>query len=144
MAQAAEALMFLLDTNVISELRRPRPHGAVVSWFEDLRIDDVFIPAVVIGEISQGIEVTRKTDEARAKMLSAWLDKVTRDFPVLPATGPIFRLWGQLATRKRPDLSNDALIAATALHHDLTVATRNVDDFASFGVLVANPFGRVR
>ena len=144
MAQAAETLMFLLDTNVISELRRPRPHGAVVVWFEALRADEIFIPSVVIGEISQGIEEARKNDAAYAEMLSAWLDKVTRDFPILPATGPIFRLWGQLTSTKRPDLANDALIAATALHHDLTVATRNVKDFTPFGVLVANPFGRAR
>jgi predicted nucleic acid-binding protein len=136
--------MFLLDTNVISELRRPKPHGAVQAWFEPLRAEDLFLPSIVIGEISQGIEKNRRADPARANQLSAWLDKITREFPILPATGQIFRIWGQLTTRRRPELANDALIAATAIHHGLTVATRNVEDFAAFSVLVANPFGRGR
>jgi predicted nucleic acid-binding protein len=144
MAQAAETLMFLLDTNVISEIRRPKPHGAVLAWFEPLRAEDVALPAVVIGEISQGIELNKRVDPARAAQLAAWLDKISRDFAILPATGPIFRIWGQLTTKKRPEFSNDALIAATAIHHGLTVATRNVADFTPFGVLVANPFGRSR
>lgn len=136
--------MFLLDTNVISELRRAKPHGAVLAWFDALRPDDISIPAVVIGEISRGVELTRRADAVYADFLSEWLDKISSQFSILPATGTIYRIWGRLVSDKRPELSHDALIAATALHHGLTVATRNVKDFTPFGVLVANPFGRAR
>lgn len=136
--------MFLLDTNVISELRRARPNSGVLAWIGPVKAEDLNIPAVVIGEISQGIEKTRRTDSRRADDISAWLDRVTSEFAILPATGPICRLWGQLTSKKRPELANDALIAATAIHHNLTIVTRNVSDFAAFGVLVANPFGRGR
>ncbi|BCW89252.1 Toxin FitB [Alphaproteobacteria bacterium SO-S41] len=136
--------MFLLDTNVISELRRAKPHGGVLAWFDGLRPDEISIPAVVIGEIARGIELTRRGDAVYADYLSEWLDKISSQFPILPATGPIYRIWGRLVSDKRPDLSNDALIAATAIHHQLTVVTRNVKDFTPFGVLVANPFGRAR
>lgn len=136
--------MFLLDTNIVSELRKPKPHVGVLVWMNALRPDEINIPAAVIGEVSAGIENSRSSDPRRAAELDAWLDALERDFPVLPANGAIFRIWGKLMDRRQKHLFADALIAATAIHHGLTVATRNVEDFTSFGVLVANPFGRVR
>lgn len=136
--------MFLLDTNIVAELRRAKPHGGVLAWFEALRPDEIQLPAAVIGEISRGIEMTRTSNVRLAVELSRWLDALERHFTVLPVTSPIFRIWGQLMHRRQGHLTIDALIAATALHHGLTVATRNVEDFTPFGVLVANPFGRSR
>ena len=136
--------MFLLDTNIVSELRRAKPHGGVLAWFDALRPDEIQIPAAVIAEISRGIELLRTSNARKATELSTWLDALERDFAVLPVTSPIFRIWGQLMHRRQAHLTIDALIAATALYHGLTVATRNVEDFTPFGVLVANPFGRAR
>lgn len=136
--------MFLLDTNIVSEFRRSKPHGGVVAWFEALEPDEIHLPAAVIGEISRGIELARGAHPKKAAELSTWLDALERDFTVVPVTSPIFRIWGQLMHRRQAHLTIDALIAATALHHGLTVATRNVEDFTPFGVLVANPFGRAR
>lgn len=132
--------MYLLDTNVISELRRAKPHGAVLAWFRDVRPDEIAIPAVVIGEIQDGAEITRKQDRQKAAEIEAWLDYVLANFTVLPMDGPIFREWARLMAGKSDDLSGDAMIAATARIHRLIVVTRNVKDFDGLGVEVFNPF----
>lgn len=136
--------MFVLDTNIISELRKPRPHGGVSAWVAQQKPDEVAIAAVTAGEIQAGIEKTRRTDSEKAAELETWLDGLVRVIRVIPADDAIFRIWARLMSRRQIELSNDALIAATAIHHELTVATRNVADFTPFGVLVANPFGRAR
>ena len=74
--------MYLLDTNVVSELRRPRPHGAVLDWIADVPAEQLFVSAVTIGEIQAGIEITREQDEAKAEELEAWLDKVLVSYGV--------------------------------------------------------------
>ena len=132
--------MYLLDTNVISELRRAKPHGAVLAWFHAVRPDEIAIPAVVIGEIQEGAEITRKQDHQKAAEIEAWLDHVLANFTVLSMDGPIFREWARLMAGKADDLSGYAMIAATARAHRLTVATRNVKDFATFGVQLFDPF----
>lgn len=132
--------MYLLDTNVISELRRVKPHGAVLAWFHAVRPDEIAIPAVVIGEIQDGAEITRKQDQLKAAEIEAWLDYVMANFTVLPMDGVIFHEWARLMAGKSDDLSGDAMIAATARIHRLIVATRNVKDFAGMGVEVFNPF----
>ena len=132
--------MYLLDTNVISELRRAKPHGAVLAWFHAVRPDEIAIPAVVIGEIQDGAEITRKQDQQKAAEIEAWLDYVMANFTVLPMDGPIFREWARLMAAKSDDLSGDAMIAATARIHRLTVVTRNVRDFEGLGVEVFDPF----
>jgi predicted nucleic acid-binding protein len=136
--------MYLLDTNVISEARAPRPDPGVVEWLRSTPPADVYFSAVTFGELERGVQNLAPKAPERARAVSEWIDALARDSQVLPATHEIFRIWRRLMNKRQPHLSNDALIAATALHHDLTVATRNVRDFTAFGVLVANPFGRAR
>ena len=86
--------MYLLDTNVISELRRPRPHSSVLDWIAKVPAEQLFLSAVTVGEIQAGIETTREQDGAKAKELGAWLDKVLASYGVLPMDAPAFREWG--------------------------------------------------
>ena len=132
--------MYLLDTNVISELRKSKPHGAVLAWFTSIRADEIAIPAVVIGEIQDGAEITRRQDQTKAAEIEIWLDYVMANFTALPMDGPMFREWARLMAGKSDDLSGDAMIAATARIHGMIVVTRNVKDFAAFRVKVFNPF----
>jgi predicted nucleic acid-binding protein len=134
--------MYLLDTNVVSELRRARPHGAVLAWLEDVQDQDLHISAVTIGEIQSGIEITREQDEARAAAIEAWLDEVAGTYNVLSMDAQTFRVWAQLMHRQSDNLIEDAMIAATAAVHHLTVVTHNVRDFKGLGVPTLNPFAR--
>ena len=92
------------------------------------------------GELQAGVEVTREQDEARAQDLQDWVDSVAASYQVLPMDGAAFRLWAKLIHRKSDTLNEDAMIAAIARLHRLTVVTRNVGDFRGFGVQVFNPF----
>ena len=132
--------MYLLDTNVVSELRRPRPHRAVLRWIADVPADQLYLSAVTIGEIQAGIEITRDQDIAKAEELAAWLDKVLTSYSVLPMDATAFREWARLMHKSSDTLIEDAMIAATAKLHELTVVTRNVRDFSQLGVAVQNPF----
>ena len=134
----------MLDTNVVSELRKPKPHGAVLQWIQDIADVDLHISAVTIGEIQAGIELTREQDEAKAKELEQWLELVAGSFNVVPMDALVFRVWARLMHRTSDTLYEDAMIAATAKVHDLTVVTRNVTDFKNFGVSVINPFTAAR
>jgi toxin FitB len=132
--------MFLLDTNVISELRKPRPHGAVVAWLSGLPERQIFLPAIALGEIQAGIELTRKQDRTKALELEAWADELMEAQQVVPMDGEIFREWARMMHGKPDDVLEDAMVAATARVHGFTVATRNVKDYKPFGVPVHNPF----
>jgi hypothetical protein len=132
--------MYLLDTNVVSELRKPRPHGAVVAWLSAVDDARLHLSVVTIGEIQAGIELTRDQDEAKAAELEAWLDVVARSYNVLPMDATTFRVWARLMHRRSDTVYEDAMIAATATVHNLTVVTRNTGDFRPFGVAVLNPF----
>ncbi len=132
--------MYLLDTNVISELRRPRPHGAVLAWLTGVADEDLHLAAISIGELQAGVEVTREQDPEKASQIEAWIDQVAQAWNVLPLDGKAFRVWAKLMHRRSDDLLADALIAATALVHHLVVVTRNVRDFAGLGVETLNPF----
>ena len=132
--------MYLLDTNVVSELRKPKPHGAVLAWIDALEDTQLHLSAVTIGEIQVGIELTREQDEKKASEIEAWLELVATSYNVLPMDAAAFRAWAQLMHRKSDTVYEDAMIAATAKIHGLTVVTRNVADFKSFGVPLLNPF----
>jgi len=132
--------MYLLDTNIVSELRRARPHGSVVAWLRDIRNEDLHVSAVTLGEIQSGIETTRERDEAKAAEIEAWLEQVAETYNVINMDARAFRSWARLMHRRSDDLIEDAMIAATAAVHGLTVVTRNVRDFAVFGVPTLNPF----
>lgn len=132
--------MYLLDTNVISELRRPKPHGAVLQWLQDTADADLHLSAVTIGEIQAGIESTREQDAAKATEIEQWLALAAQSYNVLSMDAATFRCWAQLMHHQADTLYEDAMIAATARVHDLIVVTRNVTDFKPFGVQVLNPF----
>jgi len=132
--------MYLLDTNVVSELRKPKPHGAVVAWLQSVDDAHLSISSVTIGEIQAGIELTREQDAAKASEIDAWLDQISATYNVLPMDASAFRAWARLMHRKSNTLYEDAMIAATARTHGLKVVTRNIADFRALGVEVFNPF----
>lgn len=132
--------MYLLDTNVVSELRRVKPHGAVLAWIDSVRSDDLAISAITIGEIQRGIELTGETDPQKAKELTRWLDSLQLGIRVIPLDADCMIRWAQFMHRKSPTLVADAMIAATASVHNLTIVTRDTVDFSVFPVIVLNPF----
>jgi hypothetical protein len=132
--------MYLLDTNIISELRRPKPHGAVLQWYKNIAEEDLFISAVTIGEIQAGIELTRTQDKKKAEILEQWLQSISNLHNVLPMTGLTFRLWAKLMHSQTNTVREDAMIAATAIEKDLIVVTRNTKDFKRFKLRLLNPF----
>ena len=133
-------MTFLLDTNVISELRKPRPHGAVLAWLQSVDNANLNLASVSLGEIQAGIELTREQDGAKASAIESWLDQLNQSSTILPMDGRAFRCWARLMHRRSDTLYEDAMIAAIALAHGLTVVTRNVRDFGNFDVDLFNPF----
>jgi predicted nucleic acid-binding protein len=134
--------MYLLDTNIVSELRKPRPRPELVAWLEAIEETNLHLSAVTIGEIQAGIELTRDQDPARAAEIEAWAEQLAGSYSVLSMDAATFRLWAKLMHRESDTVIEDAMIAATAKMHNLTVVTRNVRDFARFNVPVLNPFKR--
>jgi predicted nucleic acid-binding protein len=132
--------MYLLDTNVVSELRKPRPHGAVVAWLSSVPNEQLYISAVTLGELQAGVEVTREQDPAKAHEIESWIDRVAEAYGVLSLDARTFREWARLMHRQSDNLIEDGLIAATAVVNHLTVVTRNTRDFARLGVSTLNPF----
>jgi toxin FitB len=132
--------MFLLDTNVVSELRKPKPHGAVLEWLRSVEDSKLYISAVTLGEIQAGIELTREQNPSKASEIEAWVDLVAGAYNVLPMNARAFRTWAKMMHRKSNTLYEDAMIAATAQVYDLKVVTRNVADFKALGIEVFNPF----
>jgi predicted nucleic acid-binding protein len=135
--------VYLLDTNVVSELRKLKPHKGLIAWIEAAPSESLFVSAVTIGEIQAGIEITRQQDAEKAQEIENWLDDVAQSYSVLPADASTFRRWARLMHGRPDHHLEDALIAATALVRGLTVATRNVVDFEPFGVPLINPFTTV-
>lgn len=135
--------MYLLDTLVLSELRKapPRRNANVVSWLASVSPDELFISAISIGEIERGIARQRSVDPAFASALTQWLDVVLKNYDerILPLGVDIARRWGRLSAEIGSS-GIDLAIAATALEHGLVIATRNVSDFAATGVALLNPF----
>ncbi|MGA9063314.1 MAG: type II toxin-antitoxin system VapC family toxin [Terracidiphilus sp.] len=133
--------MYLLDTNVISELRKTKPHGAVLAWRLSVSSQQIAVPAIVIGELQQGAEITRRHDIVKALEIERWIERVLAAYAIVPMDGAAFREWARLMAGKSDELSAHAMIAATARIHHLVIATRNVIDFSSFDVPLFNPFG---
>jgi predicted nucleic acid-binding protein len=131
---------YLLDTNIISEIHKPRPHGAVVKWFQGLQDEQICLSAVTLGELQEGIERTRKQDAGKAGAIEAWVNELENSSTVLPMDGRCFREMARMMVGKQEDLLSDVMIAATARLHGLTVATRNEKDFRHLGIEIFNPF----
>ena len=132
--------MYLLDTNVVSELRRPQPHRSVLRWIAGVPSDQLFLSAVTGGEIQAGIENVRERDPQKAHELEIWLEQVIDSYGVLPMDATAFREWARLKRQRSRALLEDAMIAATATVHRLTLVTRDVRDFRRLGVPLLNPF----
>ncbi len=133
--------MFLIDTDVLSALRRRDRHPELVRWLQAQRTADLYLSAVTVGEIERGIARQQRRDPSFARELSLWLDRVLAWYGdrILGVDVPTARRWGRLygdLGHEGPDL----IIAATALEHGLTVVTRNVKHFEPTGVPVFNPF----
>jgi toxin FitB len=131
---------YLLDTNVVSELRKPRPHGGVVAWLSDQEEEQLFLSAVTMGELQAGIERTKHQDPSKASEIERWVDQVAASYRILPMDTPCFREWGRIMDAKLDQLLEDAMIAATARVHRLVVVTRNERDFRQLDVRILNPF----
>jgi len=134
---------FLLDTNVVSELRKSAPHPSVAKWYEDHRNAETFLSALVVGEIRSGVDRLAARDANAARALEGWLQvlETALGATILPVTAEIADRWGRLHVPPSPPPIIDGLMAATALTHGLTLVTRNVADVARTGVALVNPFG---
>lgn len=132
--------MYLLDTNVVSELRKPKPHGAVLAWFNNVDETQLFLSAVTLGEIQAGIELTRQQDADKAHTIEQWLNQLASAYNILAMDTAAFRQWARFVHQQSHTVYEDAMIAATAKVHKLTVATRNIKDFKRFDVALLNPF----
>ena len=133
-------IRYLIDTNIVSEIHKPKPHGAVVAWFDNLRVEQVHLSAVTLFELQEGIERTRRQDRAKANAIEEWVDELEKSSTVLPMDGACFRETARMIVGTQVELFYDVMIAATARLHGLTVATRNEKDFQSLGVKIVNPF----
>lgn len=135
---------YLLDTNILSELRKEnRCDAGVRQWFEEAAAEDLFISVLVLGEIRQGIERIRQRDEAQARSLEKWLGWVSTKFAerMLPVDEKVADQWGRLGLRQ-PVPVLDSILAATAIIHGLAVVSRDEDGFRNTGARVVNPFSR--
>ena len=138
-------MSLLLDTNVVSELRKgPRANARLRTWFDDVAAEELHLSVLVIGELRRGVELVRRTDPRQAAALDRWLGRVVADHAgrILPVDGRVAEEWGRL-TAVRAGSVIDTLMAATALVHGLILVTRNVRDVSWTGVRCLDPFGAV-
>ncbi|MCC7046208.1 MAG: type II toxin-antitoxin system VapC family toxin [Alphaproteobacteria bacterium] len=133
-------MAYLLDTNVVSELRRERPHGGVLAWLNGVGEHQIAISSVTCGEIQRGIEITRGQNPQKADEIERWLSEILAIHYFIAMDEACFRKWAQLMHSRPKEKILDGMIAATALVHRLTVATRDVQDFKALGVATINPW----
>jgi predicted nucleic acid-binding protein len=139
-AEAGQVLRFLLDTNVLSELRKAKPHGAVLAWYKSHLPGAYAIPSLALYEIQAGAEITRMQDAEKAREIERWAEALANAAVVLPLDGASARESARLMAHQSRLLIEDAMIAAIARVNGLTVATRNTRDFNRFSVPLVNPF----
>lgn len=132
--------MYLLDTNVISEIRRSSRHGAVILWLGDQPPERIFVPSITFLELQRGVELTKLQDPMKAADIERWIDEMSGSANVLDFDVAASREYSRLARSKPDFVSEDAMIAAIARTQGLTVATRNIRDFKTFDVPLFNPF----
>ncbi len=132
--------MYLLDTNIVSELRKRKPDGGVVAWVSAQEATSLYVSAMTIAELQRGIEITRERDADKALEIEAWLEQLLYTGQVLSLDARVCREWARLMHRRSDALVEDAFVAATAKVHRMRIATRNVRDFRVFGVDTVNPF----
>lgn len=132
--------MYLLDTNVVSEIRKRRPHGAVLAWLRMQSEESLHLSAVTVLELQRGAERTRLQNRSMAEMIDKWIDEISVAFHIIALDVPISREGARLMVGKSEDLFEDAMLAATARIHRFTVVTRNLRDFVHFDVPTFNPF----
>ncbi len=135
-------MKFLLDTNVLSEIRKGKHADTqVMMWWRHVEAEDLYLSVICLGEIRYGIELKRKRDFTQSKVLESWLETTISQFGdrILPITHLIADQWGQQSINERL-ADADGLIAATAIVHDLAVVTRNTKDFIRTGAMVINPW----
>lgn len=132
---------FLLDTNVLSELRRKQPNIALVRWWETAPEQALRVSVLTLGEIRYGVERLALRDSVSAAVYERWMEQLVSHFAdrLLPVDQAVAQAWGRLPT-SRPVPVVDSLLAATAMVHGLTLVTRNTRDFADLGVSLLNPF----
>jgi predicted nucleic acid-binding protein len=132
---------FLLDTNVVSEIRKKMPNAGVSAWFASVSASELFLSVLVVGEIRQGVERLARRDPAQAETFERWLAQLADAYGdrIVPVTAEVAQVWGRLNVPD-PLPVVDGLLAATALVHGWTLVTRNVGDVASSGARLLNPF----
>jgi len=133
---------YLLDTNIISEIRKgPRCHPNVAAWYSNLEEESLYLSVLVLGEIQKGIEGLRGRDARKANVLDLWLEQLQISFQsqILPVDIAISQEWGRLSSLHTVPVI-DGLLAATATAHRLVLVTRNTQDFADLGIQLINPF----
>lgn len=121
-------------------MRKRKPHGGVAAWLRGLEVGQVFFSAVTFGEIQRGVEITRQQDPLKANEIEVWAKQLASASPVLPMDAACFQEYARLMHRRSETFAEDAMIAATARVHGLTVATRNERHFRPLGVAVFDPF----
>lgn len=132
---------YLLDTNVVCETRRRDPHIGVMAFLSSISSSRAFLSVITVGELRRGVAAKRQSDPDAASPLQAWVDELQAHYvdQLLPVDLAVAQRWGDLTSPGAVPVI-DALIAATALEHDLTVVTRNVKDFQRFGVALLDPW----
>ena len=134
-------MAYLLDTCIVSELRKPHCDAGVAAWMASITPDDVYLSVITLGEIRRGIELHRRKDFVASASLERWLSGMTIYYAerILPITATIADRWGALSLHQPLPVA-DGLIAATAIEHNLSIVTRNVADFKRSGASIINPF----